>query len=627
MASSSRHTGRRVRARVHDHEVLHGLDGKPDEMEIDSRLVLTLLKKWATGQASACEVQSLCNEAYKDQAKMLSSLGLGLANISKCLENVAALGNWGKWPGNVKRDLLRLLGEPSCPQQIEMQLPCLVAKPRGDDAVETISVPCMAPHLVVAHLYEHHRWRFDELLFGGPFKEADLLSFWKSVVERKDPRIIKHPMALRPDWAKKAIPISIHGDAVPCVSVGKAGSKSFDCYSWQSLLARGATSKVKQYIFGLFESSKTAGTMQEAWAVILWSLEAAFLGQHPHTNYDGLPCARLGGELLCGGFFLVPWSLKGDLDYFAKGLGLRHYQAKEFCEFCPANESDDVGMRWNNFRLDASWKRQLFTVSQWRAVHPELHWIFKKFEFVTLHNVEPDELHIMYLGTVAYMLGSVMWVLCYIVMPDSPAANMKQLWSFIVGFYSSHQVTTQFSNLSLSSFTDENNPKGSYPKLKGKGAEVQNLVWPMLEAWKHFGGHEAYHFDSVKALLERQLDIQSVLSEWSDCCFLPMDGVRQIQAACDDVLRLYSKLANAADEAGHFLWSVAPKFHWMWHLCQRASYLNPRANSCMIDEDYVGDIKEIVAASTSGTSVEHVPSKTMEKIRWCMHFNTTNGEL
>ena len=31
-------------------------------------------------------------------------------------------------------------------------------------------------------------------------------------------------MAQRPNWMNRAIPIAIHGDAVPCVAVGKAGT-------------------------------------------------------------------------------------------------------------------------------------------------------------------------------------------------------------------------------------------------------------------------------------------------------------------------------------------------------------------------------------------------------------------
>ena len=131
---------------------------------------------------------------------------------------------------------------------------------------------------------------------------------------------------------------------------------------------------------------------------------------------------RMSGTPLAGNFFLALWSLKGDLDYFAKGLNLRHYSRNEFCEYCPSNAAvDDVPMNWTNFRADALWKRRQFTVAQWRALHGEdLHWLWKEMAYLSQHNIDPDELHIMHLGTFVWMLGSLLWVLRYLCMHGSP---------------------------------------------------------------------------------------------------------------------------------------------------------------------------------------------------------------
>ena len=56
------------------------------------------------------------------------------------------------------------------------------------------------------------------------------------------------------------------------------------------------------------------------------------------------------GKPLADGYFLVLWSIKGDLDYFAKQLHLRHYSRNEFCELCPANaEEGNVALNLTNF--------------------------------------------------------------------------------------------------------------------------------------------------------------------------------------------------------------------------------------------------------------------------------------
>ena len=202
-------------------------------------------------------------------------------------------------------------------------------------------------------------------------------------------------MVQRPNWSERAIPISLHGDAAPAVGVGKAHSKSYDCYSWMSILAHGPTSRVKLYLCGIFEDCKAkasdssvADTMEEIWRHILWPLLAAYEGVFPMTNANNQPWdeqsleASASGQELAGGFFLVVWSLKGDLDYFAKGLQLRHYGANEFCEFCPATCVLDVpGLVWTNFGRRCLWTQRLYTKAQRGELHPQRRWSFNVFPF------------------------------------------------------------------------------------------------------------------------------------------------------------------------------------------------------------------------------------------------------
>ena len=52
--------------------------------------------------------------------------------------------------------------------------------------------------------------------------------FWDEVAKGKDPSIAGHPLMDRDGWRQQAVPISLHGDAVPRISAGKPGSESFD---------------------------------------------------------------------------------------------------------------------------------------------------------------------------------------------------------------------------------------------------------------------------------------------------------------------------------------------------------------------------------------------------------------
>ncbi len=129
------------------------------------------------------------------------------------------------------------------------------------------------------------------------------------------------------------------------------------------------------------------------------------------------------GEPLAGGYFGVLWMMKGDLDYFAKVLRLRHYSQEQFCDFCPATRHEPFSMNAFNFRTDASWKGQCYTSWQWRHLNPERHPIFQR-SYLTQHNIEPDDLHVVHLGTSMYLLGSILWLLAFRMLPQTPFQNI-----------------------------------------------------------------------------------------------------------------------------------------------------------------------------------------------------------
>ena len=86
----------------------------------------------------------------------------------------------------------------------------------------------------------------------------------------------------------------------------------------------------------------------------------------------------------------------------------------------------------------------MYTASQWRKLyeHKFLHWVFV-FAGMSQHNIEPDELHVLYLGVVMYAIGSVLWLLVFELLPGSPEENMRRAWGDVSALYTAHHVTTQ----------------------------------------------------------------------------------------------------------------------------------------------------------------------------------------
>ena len=148
----------------------------------------------------------------------------------------------------------------------------------------------------------------------------------------------------------------LHGDAVPVLQVGKAGTKSADCYSIQSLWVRGNSTWTKILMFAIFVVLANHNSYQEIWRVLTWSFFWLSVGVWPEVDMYGAPYGDdrpterdLAGTPLAGGLFAVIYSLKGDLDYFAKCLKLRHYNRNEMCDFCCCTRVGPRGMLYNNF--------------------------------------------------------------------------------------------------------------------------------------------------------------------------------------------------------------------------------------------------------------------------------------
>ena len=106
----------------------------------------------------------------------------------------------------------------------------------------------------------------------------------------------------------------------------------------------------------------------------------------------------------------------------------------------------------------------------------------------------------------------------------------------------------------------------------------------------------------------------------SDEVMLPIARVHSFRNAIDVFLANYTWLAACSDARGQLLFNVTPKFHWLWHLGERSMYLHPRRAACMIDEDFVGVMKEVVRASSAGTKGHKVQMTVCDKYRFGMAY-------
>ena len=209
---------------------------------ITSQLLTSLVQEWAWGKHSSIEIQRLCHKSYLDQKTLREKLKMSPDHIDRSLVAVARMGNFGKYPGNVHRELVAWLGDPTPPKPLTLEVPVKVAKPGRLATVRTVEQNILLPHVEFANLYANNRNIFDKYLLGQTGDSPDTVrSFWDSCLERDDPRLHDHEMRNRRGWKRHAVPLAIHGDGVACIAVGKPGTQSMDTVSWASVLSAGTT--------------------------------------------------------------------------------------------------------------------------------------------------------------------------------------------------------------------------------------------------------------------------------------------------------------------------------------------------------------------------------------------------
>ena len=156
-----------------------------------------------------------------------------------------------------------------------------------------------------SHLYHNQRERFDELFFGEVKDKKGLHEFWMELQRREDPRLMGHEVRKRHQWGRKALPISLHGDGVPVLQVGRSQTKSFDSFSIQSILSVGPSAAVKLFVFGVFDKLPTDGTWENIWEIVNWSLHWLWEGVWPPVDWRGEPWGAShpsendSGKLVC----------------------------------------------------------------------------------------------------------------------------------------------------------------------------------------------------------------------------------------------------------------------------------------------------------------------------------------
>lgn len=109
--------------------------------------------------------------------------------------------------------------------------------------------------------------------------------------------------------------------------------------------------------------------------------------------------------------------------------------------------------------------------------------LFDKVPGLTAVSTAYDWMHTKYLGVDQIVAGSVLHILCFHTLPQSPLLNLRTCWQFLSQSYKELGIVERYRGMrKLTIFSR----KKAGPKLKGRAAQIQHLAQPLLALWKQY---------------------------------------------------------------------------------------------------------------------------------------------
>ena len=591
----------------------------------ESSLAAKLLIDWSNCDISTPKIQEYAKCCMDD---IKASGGTPPEDLVK----LAQMGTYGQHPQNIRRDLVAYLSTflPVFSFTFAM-LPLKVHK--GEDmGVRNLPHCLILPHKIFAYVYTHFKTAFNYLFFNNDV--GSVQKFWDHV-HVDDPRRLNNPIFKSKSLLKKMIPLELHGDKVPCTK--KLG---LDVASVRSLLSQVSDSILMiAFIFAEVMVPESEDIPESTWTmywqVLVWSFKALESRRWPEKDWLGNSFVdessidfRMRGQFLAGGWGAQIWLNKADSDHFINVYKMPgHWGAHQCCRMCPANDSVGTLMSWNCFRPDAEWKLRIHKGNEvWFgysvAAGKEIWLCFKDRNVgglgLSVYTCFDDGMHSVDLGVSPHLLGNVLWHLCYtdILGPGTPQERLDRVKAYVFGEYSTRSTGTQFSNIDLGMFTNEENPAAARPFLKGKAAENRHLVPILRDLWRS-AARNTYE-DHVTQCLEHLSIYYEILdyklADGSYPLYLPTNLQESFTTAVDSFLMHYNWLYSWALGRGRELWHYVPKFHYMWHQTDQAKYMNPRAARCYVNEDFMG------VAQKLGVANRHAVVAAKRSKGMCVHY-------
>ena len=574
-----------------------------------SLLANFLLEQFSWGFMSPQLVQKISMLAMKDINNAAST-----GCILKSLEQLSKLGGTGHLANNMHRDIRQFQSMSSLPVGLEVQLPF------ENVGFQTQSI--MLPHELFSSLYHSYPAAWAEAIMPTPEK---LEEFWNA--QETHPNMEGNPIKMVPNYKSRCLPLGLHGDEVPITGKGKIWAKSMLTFQWTSLLGSGWSASRMMWIWGgfdkLFDNSAT-GTLSVFWKVLAWSFFWLQQGKWPTHDWQGQqyapdsPQGEKAGSDLAGGFCASIWALMGDLDYFAKTLQLPRSTSHNPCCLCKCTLNG--ASTWKDNGQGAQWLGLFWKPLQWMAWEGRSKIDLFSIPGVSAVTVALDYMHSKYLGSDQYQYGGVLYVLCYLILPNNPKQNLAACWTAILAYYKQHNTKHRYQSITkLTMFVR----KSGVIKMRGKAAEVKGFGPALLHLWESHMNNSLEIHKKIKLMLKLNCKIEEILDTFSDEIKLPTEFANKLAQHSFAMFQLQKEIHQHFQQdpdCTKSVFSLTGKIHMVLHSILLSGTINPKLVWCFMGEDFMRKIQKLGESCVRGMKSTAVSQKMVEHYRLALHL-------
>ena len=164
-------------------------------------------------------------------------------------------------------------------------------------------------------------------------------------------------------------------------------------------------------------------------------------------------------------------------------LHLAKFNSGKTCSLCDGNTTT---MPWRDNRRNAAWMDHIWTTASWLARNPGPACPLFALPFMSILCVCYDWMHCAHIGVYQYVFGSILFLLCFFLLPGTAEQNMKTVMAELRQYWKLNPTPGHFQTIGLTMFVR----KDRFPKLKGRAGEVKQLSKALLHVFNlDRGGH------------------------------------------------------------------------------------------------------------------------------------------